>query len=185
MTSRTALLVIDVQNGLTSGPDRVYDSEGLVERIRALTERARQAGAPVFYIQDNDVGPIGSTTWQLHPGLGARPDDPTIRKPYGDSFYKTELQELLGARGIQRLVIAGCKTDACVDVTCRRAISLGYHVTLAADGHSTTDNRFLAAPQSIEYYNLVLDGLGLEDGFGAGERELAVQPCAAIEFEAS
>ena len=68
----------------------------------------------------------------------------------------------------------GCKTDACVEMTCRRAVSLGYDVTLVKDGHSTTDNRFMSAAQSIEYYNLVLDGFGAEDGFGAGQDEVRV-----------
>jgi hypothetical protein len=55
-------------------------------------------------------------------------------------------------------------------------------VTLVADGHSTTDNRFLTAPKSIEYYNLVLDGFGSEDGFGAGKHEIIVQEAATVEF---
>lgn len=45
-----------------------------------------------------------------------------------------------------------------------------------ADGHSTVDNEFLTAPQSIGYYNLVLDELGKRDGFGNGEHWIAVKP---------
>lgn len=85
-------------------------------------------------------------------------------------------------RSTQRLIVVGCKTDACVDATCRRAISLGYDVTLVADGHSTSDNQFLTAPQSIAYYNVILDELGLEDGFGNGEHSISVQPMGELVF---
>jgi hypothetical protein len=122
------------------------------------------------------VGGPDSPAWRLHPALDAQPDDLYIRKPYSDSFYQTPLQSALAERGVTQLVIAGCKTDACVDATSRRALSLGYDVTLVSDGHSTSDNSFLSAPQSIAYYNLILDGLGLEDGFGNGQHSITVCP---------
>jgi nicotinamidase-related amidase len=180
MVNTTAILVVDVQRGLTQGPGRVYDAEGLVARIRDLTDRARAAGVPVIYIQDDDVGPLDSEAWQLDPGLAAQPGDPRVRKAFSDSFYETDLQRLLDERGARRLVVVGCQTDACVDMTARRAVSLGYDVVLGEDGHSTVDNRFMAAPVSIEYYNLVLDELGMRDGFGAGRSILRVEPVAEI-----
>lgn len=182
MQSQTAVLVIDVQNGLIRGPEPVYGGAELVARIKDLTDRARDSGTLVVYIQDNDVGPVGEEPWQLHPGLEPRPDDLFVRKPFSDSFYQTSLHHELTARGVRRLIVAGCKTDACVDATSRRAVSLGYDVTLAADGHSTTDNSFMPAQQSIEYYNVVLDGFGSEDGFGNGEHEIVVRPSAEVEL---
>ena len=179
MAQSTALLVIDVQSGLFSPASPLHDGPGVV--ARALAERAHAAAAPVVYIQDNDVGPIDSPAWQLHPGLAPRPDDLFLRKPHSDSFYRTELQLLLRERGITQLVVAGCKTDACVDATSRRALSLGYDVTLVSDGHTTSDNAFMTADQSIAYYNWILEGLGLEDGFGAGEHSISV--CAAADVE--
>lgn len=56
---------------------------------------------------------------------------------------------------------------------------LGYDVTLVSDGHTTSDDQFLTAAQSIPYYNAVLDGFGLEDGFGNGEHSITL--CAADE----
>jgi len=44
----------------------------------------------------------------------------------------------------------------CVDATCRRAINLGYNVTLVSDAHSTTDNAVLTAPQTIAIHNHIL-----------------------------
>jgi nicotinamidase-related amidase len=178
----TALLVIDMQNGLFEGERPVYDGDALVARVRALAERARAAAVPVFYIQDDDVGPVGSHDWQLRPGLAAPDDAPRIRKKYADSFYQTTLAAQLAELNVTHLVIAGCATDACVDMTCRRAVALGYDVTLVEDGHSTSDNPFMPAPQSIAYYNRILDGFGLEDGFGAGVHALSLAQAATITF---
>lgn len=178
----SALLVIDVQVGLIEGEHPVHGGPAVVARIRTLTDRAREAGVPVLYVLDKDVAPPDSDDWQLHPGLGAQDGDQRIRKAYSDSFYGTDLDDRLRERGVTRLVVCGCTTDACVDMTTRRAVSLGYDVVLAADAHTTTDNSFLTAPQSIAYYNVVLDGFGAEDGFGQGEHEILVTPAAEIGF---
>ena len=68
-------------------------------RIRTLTDRARQADVPIFYIQEADVAPPDSADWQLHPGLGATVADPRIRRDYSDSFYGTDLNDRLRERG--------------------------------------------------------------------------------------
>ena len=178
--SNTVVIVVDVQVGLIDGPQPVYDGCGVVERIKQLTDRARLRTLPVIYVQDDDVGPVGGAEWQLHPALGVSQDDLRLRKAYADSFHRTQLHELLTSHGVRRLIVAGCKTDACVEMTCRRAVSLGYDVVLVGDGHTTTDNRFMTAQQTIAYYNIVLDGFGSEDGFGEGEREIVVQAAADI-----
>lgn len=178
----TAMLVIDVQSGLLAGPTPVHDAEGLVRRIQALLERARKAQLPIVYVQDEDVGPINSREWQIHTALAPQPNEKVIQKAYAGSFYQTSLHTALSALGILQLIVAGCKTDACVEMTCRRAVSLGYNVTLVRDGHSTTDNRFMTAAQSIEYYNILLDGFGAEDGFGGGQREIRIVPSQELNL---
>ena len=60
------------------------------------------------------------------------------------------------AHGIAHLIVVGCKSEVCVDATCRRATNLGYNVTLVSDAHSTTDNVILTAPQTIAYHNHIL-----------------------------
>ena len=181
-TTSTAVLVVDVQNGVLAGPKPVHDADGLVRRIQTVLERARRAKLPIFYVQDNDVGSIDSRDWQIHDAIAPHPNDVVIRKAYGDSFYQTPLQTSLSTLGIQELIVVGCQTDACVEMTCRRAVSLGYNVTLVSDGHSTTDNRFMTAAESIEYYNIRLDGFGSDDGFGGGEREIRIASSEELKF---
>ena len=178
----TAMLVIDAQNGLLTGPRPVHNADALVSRIQGLLQRARKARLPVVYVQDKDVGSIDSREWQIHPALAPHPNDLVIQKAFADSFYQTSLAASLSKLGVQHLIVAGCKTDACVEMTCRRAISLGYNVTLVSDGHATTDNRFMTAAESVEYYNVLLDGFGAEDGFGGGQREVRVVAAEALEL---
>ena len=50
------------------------------------------------------------------------------------------------------------QTEYCVDTTCRRALSLGFGVTLVADGHTTCDG-ILPAADVIRHHNALLAGL--------------------------
>lgn len=58
----------------------------------------------------------------------------------------------------------------------RRALALGYPVTLAADGHTTTDNPILPAAQIVAHHNATLANLG---AYGV---RASIQDCAAIQF---
>src|SRR5688500_17284194 len=145
-----ALLVIDVQVGIVEGPPAVYEPERLIEKIGALLERARAAGVPVVFVQ-HEGSPghrvaVGSRGFPIHPRVAPREGEPVVRKRECDAFYETDLDDVLRARGVKELVIAGLMTQYCVDTTCRRAFSMGYDVTLASDAHSTGDTEALAAP---------------------------------------
>lgn len=156
MRTDTALLIVDVQMGLVAGTEPVYHLDELLKNIATLIAQARATGMPIIYIQDNDVDEIGSPGWQIHPAIAPREGDLVLRKPETDAFYGTTLQQEMEARGLKHLIITGCKSEVCIDATCRRAINLGYHVTLVSDAHSTTDNAVLTAQQTIAYHNYIL-----------------------------
>ena len=182
MSTTTALLVIDVQVGLIAGENPVYQADTILERIAGLIAAARAAGKPVIFVQDKDVGGVGTPEWQIHQAIAPRPADLAVRKAWSDSFYATTLGVELQARGVSQLVIVGMKTDVCVTMTSLRAVALGYDVTLAADAHTTTDNRVLTAAQTIAYHNDLLWDFGAEDGFGAGKHWITVKPASEITF---
>ena len=182
MSTTTALLVIDVQVGLIDGPNPVYQADTILERIAGLIAAARAAGTPVIYVQDKDVGGVGTPAWQVHPVVAPLPDELAVPKAWSDSFYETTLGAELQARGISQLVIVGMKTDVCVTMTSFRAVALGYDVTLVADAHTTTDGNLLTAAQTIAYHNDFLWGFGAEDGFGAGKLWVTVKPASEIAF---
>jgi len=158
----TALIIIDVQQALCSGPSAVADAARTIDNINGLARRARAAGAPVIVVQHEDDGELahGSAGWQLAAGLETGATDIALRKRGSDAFHQTELQAMLKARHVSQLVVCGMQTDFCVESTVRRALALGYPVTLAADGHTTTDNAVLPAAQIVRHHNATLARLG-------------------------
>lgn len=155
----SALLIIDVQQGLCTGEYKAFESERVIERINLVSRRLRTAGAPVFLIQhESTAGPLqfGSAGWRLADGLATEPSDILIRKKATDSFHNTELRGRLEERDIGGLVICGLQSEFCVDTTTRRALALGYPVVLVADGHSTLNNGVLSAAQISAHHNETL-----------------------------
>jgi nicotinamidase-related amidase len=180
MQQHSALVIIDVQNGLLSGEAPVHGVERLLAALGALIARARARGVPVFYVQDDDVGEPGSPAWEVHPAIAPEAGDVRVRKPACDAFFQTDLVERLRERGVTHLIAAGCKTEFCVDTTCRRAVTLGFDVTLAADAHSTSDAPELKAPAIIAHHNRLLDGFGVMlDG---RPREIRVRRSSELEL---
>jgi nicotinamidase-related amidase len=182
--AKTALLVIDVQRGILAIPNLVRKKEidqaldQTVARIAGLIDRARTTSVPVIYIQ-HDGSPghrlePGTSGWPLRPEIAPQAGDPVIHKRASDAFFETTLAAQLTAAAIQQLVICGCMTQYCVDTTARRAVSLGYDVVLAADGHMTADTDTLRFEQVIAHHNALLDG------FDAGEHEVSLCPSAEI-----
>jgi len=175
----TALLVIDVQVGIIDVL-RAYKGSEVIGNIGELLSRARTSGTPVIYIQHDgqpgDVLETGSLGWQIHPGVAPSFGEPVINKKFSDSFFETTLSHELETRGARHLIITGCETQYCIDTACRRAVSLGYDVTLVSDAHTTVDNPILKAEQVIAHHNSLLDG------FDAGAHKVTVKPSSEIEF---
>ncbi|MHA7181274.1 cysteine hydrolase family protein [Arthrobacter sp. MDB2-24] len=141
---RTALLVIDVQNGVVAD---AYDRDAVVANIDTLVGKARTAGVPVVWVQHADADlEVGSDPWELVPELERLPSEPLVHKSYGDSFEGTDLEDVLAAAGVGRLVVSGAQTDACIRSTIHGAFVRGYDVTLVGDAHTTEDQSAWGAP---------------------------------------
>ena len=173
----TALLVIDVQNGVMAAS---HGTEAVVERIDGLVTRARADQVPVVWVQHADDGlPRGSEGWQYVPELPRGDDEPVVHKRYGDAFEDTDLEDVLAARGVGRLVVAGAQTDACIRSTMHGAFTRGYDVTLVQDAHTTEDLTEWGAPppeQVIAHTNLYWQWQS------APGREGKVLPAADVAF---
>jgi nicotinamidase-related amidase len=155
----TALLVIDVQNGVVAD---AYNRDGVVANINTLVDKARQEDVPVVWVQHNDSGLVrDSEEWAYVPELTRRDAEPLVHKNYGDSFEDTELEALLADRGVGRVVVTGAQTDACIRSTLHGAFTRGYDVTLVGDAHTTDDISQYGAPTAdlvIAHTNLYWDG---------------------------
>ncbi|WP_409271017.1 isochorismatase family protein [Neobacillus sp. SCS-31] len=157
----TALLVIDAQVGIIEGPKfgPVFEKENLLDTMKKVVDKARSEGVPIIFMMDTEVASPISIESQVHPHISPTRDDITITKKAADAFHLTTLHDYLQTLDIRHLVIMGCKTEYGVDTTCRRATTLGYDVTLVADGHSTTANKVLGAKEIIAHHNGTLHGL--------------------------
>lgn len=157
--SSSALLVIDVQNGLFNKSIPIYQSDQLLSNISTLVSKAHQKQIPVIYIQhtnDNTLA-IESENWQLHPLIVPSNEDILVQKKHGNAFENTELQSILQSRSVNSLVITGLVTHGCVKATSLGAMELGYKVVLVEDGHSSYSKD---APDLITKWNNQLKNSG-------------------------
>jgi nicotinamidase-related amidase len=152
-----ALVIIDMQKALVSA---VWEGGALAERLGALADRARAAGVPVIYLQQDgrpgsDLAP-GSAGWELDPRVRADGDDLVVRKTATDGFFRTDLAKQLADLDVDTIIVTGIGTDFCVDATVRSALSHEFDVRLVTDGHSTAARAGMAAVDVINHHNLIL-----------------------------
>jgi nicotinamidase-related amidase len=155
----TALVVIDVQNGVMAG---AHNRDAVIANIKSLVDKARAEDVPVIWVQHTS-GELerGSETWQFVSELDLGESEPVVHKTYGDSFEDTDLEEQLAERGIGRLVIAGAQTDECIRSTLHGAVVRGYDATLVSDAHTTEDLSEWGAPtpdKVISHTNMYWEG---------------------------
>lgn len=151
----TALLVVDMQTGVIA---TAHARSEVVAHVATLVEKARRAGIPVIWIQHSDEQLAkGSDEWRIAPELAPQSGEPLVEKHYGDAFEATDLEAVLSARQVGRLLVAGAQTDACIRSTLHGALARGYDVTLVSDAHTTEDRTTWGAPppdQVIAHTNL-------------------------------
>ena len=96
-----------------------------------------ERGAPSMRI--GDPGPMGRILVRGERGhdiideLAPAPGEPVVDKPGKGAFYATDLDAILGNRGIENLIVGGVTTEVCVHTTVREANDRGYRCVVAAD----------------------------------------------------
>lgn len=153
-TSGVAVLLIDVINDLEfPGADRLLPyALAAADAAAALKGRARSAGVPVVYVNDNfgrwrsDFTAVVDHC--LHDGCRGRPlaeklrpgeDDYFVLKPKHSGFYSTVLDLLLEHLEAHTLVLAGLTADNCVLFTAGDAYLRDYKLFVPADCVASID----------------------------------------------
>jgi nicotinamidase-related amidase len=147
-THDTALLLIDVINDFEfpRGEELFAQALPMAPRIAGLKKRARAAGVPAIYVNDN----FGR--WQskfsdivkhcLEDGVRGRPfveqlvpgeRDYFVLKPKHSGFYQTPLELLLKHLGAQRLILTGVSTNSCVLFTANDAYMRDMELIIPED----------------------------------------------------
>ncbi len=141
---RTALVVIDLQKGLTAYPT-IHPFADVVAHAATLAAEFRKRGLPVVLVNASGSAPgrteqarrvtgaFGLDFTELLPELDAQPDDILVTKTSWGAFATTDLEARLKAIGVTQIVLGGVATSAGVESTAREAHGLGLNVTLAVD----------------------------------------------------
>ena len=140
--TESALLIIDVQNGLDSPSLGERNNPAAEENMTKLLESWRALGAPIIHIKHNSTE-LNSTLRPELPGneikdcVKPAPTEKLIEKSVNSGFIGTDLDEHLKAEGINELVVVGLTTDHCISTTVRMAANLGFKVLLVEDATAT------------------------------------------------
>ncbi|WEB45023.1 hydrolase [Streptomyces yunnanensis] len=153
---RTALVVIDLQNGLRALPGTPHAIGDVIERTARLAKSFRARALPVVLVRvtsssdgadatpgraetprHNHTMPAG---WdEIVPELAGHPGDITVTKRNWSAFYGTDLDLHLRRRGVTQIVLTGVATSIGVESTARAAHEHGYHLSLATDAVTDLD----------------------------------------------
>jgi nicotinamidase-related amidase len=146
LSSRTALLVIDVQKGLDGPRLGARNNPDAEQRIADLLATWRATGRPVIHVQHMSLEP-NSPLREGRPGNAIKDEampidgEPLFRKKVNSAFIGTDLEEHLRTNGIDSLVMVGLTTDHCISSTARMAGNLGFNVTVVEDATATHERR--------------------------------------------
>jgi nicotinamidase-related amidase len=149
--ARTALVVIDLQRGITQAPTAPHRASDVVAHAAALAVAIRATGGSVVLVH---VTPSADGGDALHPHtdtpargsgllpadwaeivseLGPEPGDIVVTKRQWGAFYGTELDLQLRRRSIDTILLAGVSTNVGVESTARDAYERGYEQVFVED----------------------------------------------------
>ena len=144
---KTALVLIDLQNGILGRKLAPVSAEELVARGKALAEKFRAAQAPVVLVNavpkldgpERQVDEPTALPQTLPPGFAdlapglAEPGDILITKSTWGAFSVPELDRELRKRGVRTIALGGVATQFGVESTARQAWELGYELVIVKD----------------------------------------------------
>ncbi|MFL7812718.1 MAG: cysteine hydrolase family protein [Anaerolineales bacterium] len=151
-SSKTVMLVIDVQRALFTRPHPVYQDSKVLEVINNLVERAHLYGLPVVYIQHSNDSILkeGSDGWKLHPALKPTGEDYSVHKKIGNAFKEPALMSVIEARDIKNVIVTGLVSQGCIRATSLGGVELGLRVFLVKGGHSNYNNDAAHVIEKVE-----------------------------------
>jgi len=134
-----ALLIIDIQNGLTKR--KLHNFSLFVQVVNHLINTFREAKDLIIFVQHNNKQLKELTKdWEIDNRIDKQDSDFTIQKFHGNAFWDTNLETVLCTRNIKEILICGLVSNGCVKATCLGGLKLGFQTVLLRNGHTTWDN---------------------------------------------
>lgn len=151
----TALVLIDLQQGVVAMETAPYPAVDVVNKGNALARAFRAKGATVVYVRvdlgrflslpvDAPSRPPGApappaSASELAPAAGFQDGDLLVTKRHWGAFAGTDLERLLRARGIDTIVLGGIATNFGVESTARQGTGLGFAFVVVEDACTSRD----------------------------------------------
>ena len=132
-----ALLVIDIQNGLTK-KKILQDFSLFIHTINHSINTCRETGDLLVFVQHNNKQLKEFTEeWEIDDRIDKRDSDLTIQKFHGNSFSKTNLETILHKNNINEIIVCGLVSHGCVKATCLGGLKSGFITALLKNGHTS------------------------------------------------
>lgn len=144
-----ALLIIDIQNDyFPGGKAELVNPEAALKNAEKLLWYFRENNFPVIHVQHINTRE-GATFFlpdtigaNIHKNLMPKANEHLVIKRFPNSFYQTNLYEIIQNKQITELVVCGMMTHMCIDTTVRCAKDYNLPVILIADACATKDMEF-------------------------------------------
>jgi nicotinamidase-related amidase len=149
----TALVLIDLQNGIVGRTLAPHSSADVVARSLLLAKAFREQGALVVLVRvavgeilhlpvdapmrDPNAPPPPVSASELVEAIDRQPSDVVVTKRQWGAFYGTDLEQQLRRRGVRTIVIGGIATNFGVESTARAAFDQGYELVFVEDAMSS------------------------------------------------
>ncbi|AEF45995.1 isochorismatase hydrolase [Serratia sp. AS12] len=165
----TALVLIDLQNGILPYAGGPHSAESVVAHGAQLAARFRSLGAPVILVRvgwsdtfadalkqpvdrpaPSPAGGLPANWWEFPESLAVSDNDILVTKRQWGAFYGTELDLQLRRRSIKTLVLGGIATNIGVESTARAGWEHGYELVIAED---------LCSAQNTEMHRFAFDNI--------------------------
>jgi len=168
IAEHTALIIIDMQVGMTSPRLPPRNNPQAEERIAALLAAWREHARPVVHVRHisrsaDSVFAPGQPGALFQPRFEPLSTEHVVEKNVPDAFINSGLERWLHARAIRHVVIVGTATSNSVESTARSAGNLGFMTTVVADATFALARRdYGGTPRSADEVHLMalanLDG---------------------------
>ncbi|MCM2536177.1 cysteine hydrolase [Neobacillus pocheonensis] len=148
---KTALLVMDIQNGIVS---RFGENEEVLLPFQKAVEAARRNNISVIFVRVGfsegypEVSPqnksfsaiskfggmtVSDAATQIHESVQPEPNEPVVTKYRVSAFAGSTLEIILRSRQIDKLILSGIATSGVVLSTLREAADKDFALTVLSD----------------------------------------------------
>ena len=151
--SKTAILSMDYQQAIVSMVPMAQERK-VVQKAKAVLDGARKAGVLVIHVvlqfregypevssrnrmfsglKEMGLFVAGNEDGMIDKSLGPVEDDILVTRPRVNAFYNSDLQSILGSKGVDTVVLMGISTNWIVEGTARHAADADYRVIVLED----------------------------------------------------